>query len=89
VLEGRPLLHDAVEIDPGGAAESSRAQLAGAGAFASLALLGRIPDEPAGAGELALAGPGRVMRALAPDAVSLREQVAPAEVLYRAALLGL
>ena len=125
-----PLFHDAVEID--GVAQASAAQLAGACAFGSLALLGPVPGHvprghgwgqspdtplaasspekrlhravggshagtspghvprghgrgqspdiaPADASELELAGPGRVVRILAPDAATLRRRVAAAE----------
>jgi urease accessory protein len=85
-LAGRPLLHEAVEVDPDGVVQSSRAALAGARAFASLALLGREPLEPAGPGELGLAGPARVLRALAPDTASLAATVAPTEGVYRRTL---
>jgi urease accessory protein len=85
-LEGRPLLHEAVDIDREGASQSSRAVLAGAGALASLALLGLLPEEACGPGELALAGTGRVLRALAPDAASLRVAIAQPEALYRETL---
>jgi urease accessory protein len=86
-LGGRALLHDAVEIDDGAVAASSPAVLAGARASASLALLGIAPNERADPDELALAGPGRVLRALAPDAASLRALVAPVEAAYLRALL--
>jgi urease accessory protein len=129
-LDGVPLLHDAVEID--GVAQTSAAQLAGARAFASLALLGKAPGHvprghgrgqspvtslaasapeecvendaepsreetvrrhvrrghvrgqspdmsPRDASELELAGAGRVVRILAPDAATLRRRVAAAE----------
>jgi urease accessory protein len=86
-LDSAPLLHDAVEIDGGGGAASSAAVLAGAEAFASLALLGVATRERLDADELALAGPGVVLRALAPDAASLRERLAPAESAYLDALV--
>ena len=85
-LDGTPLLHDAVEIDDGGSAASSAAVLAGAKAFASLALLGVETQERLDAEELTLAGPGTVLRALAPDAASLRKRLAPAESTYLGAL---
>jgi urease accessory protein len=85
-LEGRALLHDAVEIDGGGVGASSPAVLAGARAFASLALLGIASHDRADPDELALAGPGRVLRALAPDTASLRARVAPVEAAYVSAL---
>jgi urease accessory protein len=87
-LDGAPLLHDAVEIDGGGGGASSAAVLAGAEAFASLALLGVATRERLDADELALAGPGVVLRALAPDAASLRERLAPAESAYLGALVA-
>jgi urease accessory protein len=62
-LEGEPLLHEAVEIAD---IHSSGAVLAGARAFASLALLG-----VEGSGGLELAGPGRVLRALAASPADL------------------
>ena len=85
-LDGAPLLHDAVEIDSGGVLASSAAVLAGAGAFASLALLGLSAPEPLDPDELRLSGPGVVLRALAPDAASLRERLAPAEAAFSAHL---
>jgi urease accessory protein len=62
-LDGEPLLHEAVEI---GDVHGSGAVLAGARAFASLALLGAE-----GSGGLELAGPGRVLRALAASTADL------------------
>jgi urease accessory protein len=66
-LEGRPLLHEAIEI--GGGVHESAAVLGEARAFGSMALLGRR----AGSGGLELDGPGRVWRALARDAATLTE----------------
>jgi urease accessory protein len=85
-LDGRPLLHEAVEIDREAVSQSSRAVLAGAGAFGSLALLGLVPDRPPGPGELTLAGRGRVARALAPDTASLQAQIAATQSVYYKAL---
>jgi urease accessory protein len=85
-LDGTPLLHDGVSIDAGGVLASSAAVLAGAGAFASLALLGIATRERVDAEELLLAGPGVVLRALAADAASLRARLAPAESAYDRAL---
>ena len=85
-LGGCPLLHDAVEIDPNGLAVGSAAILDGARACASLALLGLEPDHPADPEELALARPGRVLRALARDTASLRERLAAPEAAYLNAL---
>ena len=85
-LEGRPLLHEAVRIDADGFARISPAILSGAGAFASLALLGAEPEFPAGPGELTLAGPGRVLRALAPGVAALRSEIADVEARYLGAL---
>ena len=76
-LEGRPLLHEAVRIDGPGSAHSSPAILGRAGAFVSLALLGIAPEEPSGPGELELAGPGRVLRALAPGSHLSGQRSAP------------
>jgi urease accessory protein len=67
-LDGRPLLHEAVEID---GAHESRAILGPARAFGSVALLGLR----SGSGGLELAGPGRVWRIVEPDAASLRSRV--------------
>lgn len=78
-LEGRPLLHEAVAIDAGGRARESAALLNGARAFASVALLGVDPSEPCGPGELELAGPGRVLRALASGAAPLKVKIAAFE----------
>jgi urease accessory protein len=81
-LEGRPLLHEAALVDAGGLARDSAALLAGARAFASIALLGLEPSAASGPGELALAGPGRVLRALAPGAAELEREIAPVEARY-------
>ena len=84
-LDGAPLLHDAVELEQAGVGLSSPAVLAEAAAFASVALLGIRPD-PADPDELALAGPGAVLRALGPDAASLHARVAPVEAAYKSTL---
>ena len=55
--------------------------LDGAGAYGSLALLGLEP-EPADPDELALAGPGRVLRALAPDAAPVHARLAATEAAW-------
>ena len=72
-LGGAPLLHDEVRL-PG----DTPVDLDGAGAYGSLALLG-LSGEPADAEELELAGPGKVLRALAPDAATLHARLAAAE----------
>jgi urease accessory protein len=84
--DGGPLLHDGVEIDASGIARSSGAILAGARAFGSLALLGLDGPAQTFPGELRLAGPGRVMRVLAPDAAALGAALVEPECNYRAAL---
>jgi urease accessory protein len=84
--DGSPLLHDGVEIDASGIARSSGAILAGARAFGSLALLGLDGPAQTIPGELRLAGPGRVMRVLAPDAAALSAALEEPECNYRAAL---
>ena len=73
-LEGRPLLHEAVEID---GTHESPAVLGGARAFGSLALLG----VRSGSGGLELEGPGRVWRVIAPDAATLAARVEAIEAL--------
>jgi urease accessory protein len=85
-LAGRPLLHEGVEIDPDGVAQSSVAVIAGARAFASLALLGAVPSGPASSAELELSGPGRVMRALARDGAELLAAIRETDVSYRRSL---
>ncbi|MBM2823496.1 MAG: urease accessory protein UreD [Thermoleophilia bacterium] len=85
-LGGRPLLHDAVEIDPDGLAVGSAAILDSAKACASLALLGIEPQQPADPDELALARPGRVLRALDRGTASLRQRLAAPEAAYLDAL---
>jgi urease accessory protein len=85
-LEGRPLLHEAVRIDGTGLGYTSPAILGRARAFISVALLGIAPEEPCGPGELALDGPGRVLRALAPGVPPLRSEVSFAEARYLKAL---
>jgi urease accessory protein len=86
VHDGSPLLHDGVEIDASGMARSSGAILAGARAFGSLALLGLAGSVHAAPGELRLAGPGRVLRVLAPDTAALGAAIEEHERHYRAAL---
>ena len=78
-LDGRPLLHEAVEI---GEVHASSAVLGGAAAFASLALLGLEAPGPAGAGELDLDGPGRVLRALAAGSAELEARIARVEARW-------
>jgi len=85
-LEGRPLLHESVEIDARGIAQGSGAVLDGAHAFASLALLGVDPPGEACAGELDLEGPGRVLRALASSSADLDRRIAAPEAAWVAAL---
>jgi len=85
-LERRPLMHETVEIDPEGGAHSSAALLGGARAFASLSLFGLVPEAACGSGELALAGPGRVARALGGGTVSLRAELWEIESVYRQTL---
>ncbi len=78
-LDGRPLLHEAVEI---GEVHASSAVLGGATAFASLALLGLEAPGRAGAGELDLDGPGRVLRALATGSADLEARIARVEARW-------
>jgi urease accessory protein len=85
-LDGRPLLHESVEVDTDGVARRSGALLDGARAFASLAVLGVDPPGEAGAGELDLEGPGRVLRALASSSADLDVQIAGPETAWVAAL---
>jgi urease accessory protein len=75
-LDGRPLFHDEVHV-PG----DTPVDLDGAAAYGSLALLG-LEAEPADPEELALAGPGRVLRALAPEAATLHARLAAAEAAW-------
>jgi urease accessory protein len=75
-LDGTPLLHDEVRL-PG----DTPVDLDGAGAYGSLALLG-LESGPGDPEELALAGPGRVLRALAPDAAPLHARLAAAEAAW-------
>ncbi len=83
-LGDRPLLHDEIRID--GREQASAAVLDGASAFGSLALFGLAPEAVADPEELRLAGPGRVLRALAPEAATLRARLAVAEAAWRGAL---
>jgi urease accessory protein len=87
-LGGVPLLHDGVALDPDGVARSSRSVLRGARAYASLAVLGVEPGGPPAGGELDLAGPGRVLRALADGTAALAAETGPVEDGYRRALAG-
>jgi len=77
-LAGAPLLHDEIHLPAGGPVD-----LDGARAYGSLALLGLEP-EPADREELALVGPGRVLRALAPDAATAHARLAQAEATWLA-----
>lgn len=83
-LAGRPLLRDRVRIDE--ASRSSPVGLDGAGVFASLALLGARPAQEPGAGELDLAGEGRLLRLLANDAAEAEQRRRPLEARYLAEL---
>jgi urease accessory protein len=83
-LAGMPLLHDEIRID--GREQATAAVLDGAAAFGSLALLGVEPDDAADPDELRLAGPGRVLRVLAPEAATLRTRLAAAEDAWWMAL---
>jgi urease accessory protein len=83
---GRPWLHDAIDLDASGAAKASPAVLADANVFGSLALVGIDPKAAPGPGELDLAIPGRVLRALATDTASLEAAISPVEAAYRDAL---
>ena len=60
--------------------------LDGAAAFGSLALLGLEPDEVADVEELRLARAGCLLRALAPEAATLRARLGAAEAVWCAAL---
>jgi urease accessory protein len=85
-LDGDPLLNEAVRIDADGHACRSPAQLAGAGAYASLVLVGIDPSGAPGPGELDLAGPGRTLRALAGGSATLEAAIAPVQRSWLAAL---
>jgi urease accessory protein len=77
-LAGRPLLRDGLRAGPSAAGAGGPAMLAGARHVGTVALLGRDGagdgDEPA---VMALAGPGALARALAPDGVALEQRLAP------------
>ena len=83
-LEGAPLLRDSIVIDP--TTRDSRLQLDGAAVFLSLALLGRRRHQAPLPGELDLAGPGHVCRALGRDAASVSRTLAALEPAYAGAL---
>jgi urease accessory protein len=85
-LAGAPLLRDSVLVAPTSIA--SRVGLDGATAYLSLALLGLDRDGSPIAGELELAGPGRLVRATAADAASLQPVLDEVEPTYRSRLLG-
>jgi urease accessory protein len=85
-LAGTPLLHESVEIDAAGRAQSSPAILAGTRAFGSLALLGVGPVGPADGATLWLEGPGAVRRVLGPDTAALAGALAPVEAAWEARL---
>jgi urease accessory protein len=76
-LDGRPLLHDEVRLE----GPSSPVDLDGARAYGSLALLG-LRGGLADPEELALAGAGTVLRALAPDAATAQARLAAAEAVW-------
>jgi len=75
-LAGAPLLHDEVRLPAG-----TPVDLDGARAYGSLALLG-LAGDPVDPEELALAGPGKVLRALAPDAATLTARLAVTEAAW-------
>ena len=79
-LAGAPLLRDRVCIEE--ASRRSPVGLAGAGVYASLALLGVRPADRPCDGELDLAGPGRLLRVLALDAAGAELRVGPAEARF-------
>jgi urease accessory protein len=68
-LDGRPLLHDALRVEPG-AADDHVALPPGHRVAGTVALLG-APGEPA------LAGPGALRRAAAPDLPAVEAALAP------------
>ena len=74
-LAGVPLLHDEVRIE----AAPSPIDLDSAGAYGSLALLGMTTDSTDDPEELRLAGPGKVLRALAPEAATLQSRLGAAQ----------
>jgi urease accessory protein len=82
-LAGAPLLRESVVLDGHSPVTASPLVLGGARAYATLALLGVRPLAAPGEGELELAGPGRLLRALGADA---QARVARAEPAYREAL---
>lgn len=84
-LEGRPLLHEAIEI---AGTHGSPAVLGGARAFGSVALLGLRLEASPGPAELELDGPGRVARFLAADAAALMAATQPFERVATVALSG-
>jgi urease accessory protein len=73
--DGKPLLHDEIRLPAG-----TPVDLDGARAYGSLALLGLDADPE----EFRLAGPGSVLRALAPDAAGLRVGLATTEAAWLA-----
>jgi urease accessory protein len=82
-LAGTPLLRESIRLDGASAVTASPLVLGGARAYSTLALLGRRPGSEPTAGELDLAGPGRVLRVIGPDAAA---GTARAESAYVAAL---
>jgi urease accessory protein len=82
-LAGTPLLRESVSLDGTSATTASPLVLGGTRTYATLALLGVRPDAAPGEGELELAGPGRILRALGDDTSAL---IAAGEPRYRDAL---
>lgn len=75
-LDGVPLLRDEVRIGPG---RATTIDIGAARAVGTVALLGARLDAAPGDDELELHGPGRLVRALGPDAVSIAARVERAE----------
>ena len=81
-----PLLHDSLLVEPG--TSRSTVRLDGARAYVSLALLGLDGAAQAGDDELALAGPGRLLRAYGPDAAGVLRTLRAHEPSYLDRLWG-
>jgi urease accessory protein len=82
-LAGAPLLREAVLLDGTSGVTASPLVLGGARSYGTLALLGARPAGAPADGELDLAGPGRLLRAIGAEAVA---GLALAEPAYRETL---
>lgn len=86
-LDGRALVRESVLIEPGDSVTDSVMVLGGARAYGSVGLLG-LSAASGDRGELTLARPGCLLRAVGDDAVALRDRLEKARAAYLTELLS-